>query len=201
MRSTGTAKSTIRQVLFFCWLFCCLAEIRWSVCILKSYSIFLRVILKDGFRVVHILLVRMVKFKFLAQFPVDHIPHAFVFSLILSFFANPLYSLITWLSISSLSPHNLQSLFCCVLSIFTLTYFVLIAFFLLLLEEIPSHFLGFPFLATAKSSPMRFRLFVTWNKHTTAFFMSHLCFLVIVLVSLFNDTPTFLGYLIPNLSF
>ena len=34
-----------------------------------------RLILQDGFRVEHIPLVRMVKFQFLAQFPMDHFPH------------------------------------------------------------------------------------------------------------------------------
>ena len=49
-----------------------LAEIRWSVCISKS-QINVCLILLEGFRVIHIPLVRMVKFKFLAQFPVDHL--------------------------------------------------------------------------------------------------------------------------------
>ena len=38
--STGTTKSTIRQVLFFGWLSSHLAEIRWSICISKSLRIF-----------------------------------------------------------------------------------------------------------------------------------------------------------------
>ena len=55
-----------------------MAEIRWSVCISKS---------QDGFLVVHIPFVCMVKFELLAQFPVDHLSiHScltlYIFSLI-----------------------------------------------------------------------------------------------------------------------
>ena len=67
-----TAKSTIRQVLFFLLTISRsgrLAGIRWSVCI--------------KFWVVHIPFVRMVKFKFIAQFPLDQLPQPVVSSLIL----------------------------------------------------------------------------------------------------------------------
>ena len=124
--SAGMAKSTFRLVLFFfsfffffCWL--SLGLVVWSrlgdpfvsqnsrgVCVFNFL---------DGFCVVHMPLVRMVKFKLLAQFPVDHLPHPFVSNLIL-FFANLLHSLIIWLIVLSWSPHNLL---CCVLSIFALT--------------------------------------------------------------------------------
>ena len=43
--------------------------------------------------------------------------------------ANLLHSLLMWLIVSSLSPHNLHFLFCCVLFIFSLIQFVLMAFF------------------------------------------------------------------------
>ena len=76
------------------------------------------VILQDRCWVVQIPFVRMVKFQFLAQFPVDHLTHPVLFSLIL-FGANLLHSLIMWLIISSLSPHNLHRLFCCVVGLFT----------------------------------------------------------------------------------
>ena len=45
-----------------------------------------------GFRVVHRAFIRMVKFQFLAQLPVDHLPYTVVSTLILL-----LYSLIMWL--------------------------------------------------------------------------------------------------------
>ena len=68
--SSGTAKSIIRQVLFFFLLtitwFGRLAEIRWSVSISKSYRILCVSFSRDGFWVVHIPFVRMVEFKFLA---------------------------------------------------------------------------------------------------------------------------------------
>ena len=53
-----------------------------------------------------------------------------------SFCVNLLHLLIMWSTISSLSPHNLHLLFCCVLSILTLIWLVLTALFVLLLEEI-----------------------------------------------------------------
>ena len=42
----------------------------------------MRLALLDRFWVVHIPFVRMVKLKFLAQLPVDHLAHPVVFSLI-----------------------------------------------------------------------------------------------------------------------
>ena len=44
-----------------------------------------------------------------------------------SFCANLLHSLIMWLMVSSLSPHNQHLLFCCVLSILALIWLVLMA--------------------------------------------------------------------------
>ena len=58
-----------------------LAEIKWSVCMSKSLRS-LRFILQERCWVVHIPFVRTVKFKFLAQFPVDHLAHTVVSSLI-----------------------------------------------------------------------------------------------------------------------
>ena len=51
------------------------AEIRWSVCISKSH--------RSLCWVVHIPFVGMVKFKFLAHFPVDHLAYPVMFSLVL----------------------------------------------------------------------------------------------------------------------
>ena len=50
---------------------------------LKIQEEFVRFILQNKFRVVHIPFVRMVKLKFLAQFPVDYLVQPVVFSLIL----------------------------------------------------------------------------------------------------------------------
>ena len=78
----------------------------------------LYLILQDGFRVVDIQLFRMVKFRFLAQFPGIPLPPCRVSPYSLS--ANLLHSLIMWLVVSSLSPHNLYLLSNCVLSILAL---------------------------------------------------------------------------------
>ena len=64
--------------------------------------------------------VSMVKFKIPAQFPVDHISHRIMSCLIL-FCANLLHSIIMRLSVWSLSPHNLDQILCCILSILALT--------------------------------------------------------------------------------
>ena len=58
-----------------------LAEIKWSVCMSKSRRS-LCVILQDRCWVVHRPFVHMVKFKFLAQFPVDYFSHSIVSSFI-----------------------------------------------------------------------------------------------------------------------
>ena len=81
-RSAGTAKSTILQFLFFCWLL--LGLVFWprlgNPCICQSpigvYVLFSRT---AG----HISFVGMVKFKFLAHLPVDHLAHPAVSSFIL----------------------------------------------------------------------------------------------------------------------
>ena len=83
--STGTAKFTIRQVLFFCYHYV------WSTGrgeVIRLYfkipNNFVRLIFLDGFWVVHIKFVRMVKLKLLAQFSVDHLAHTVMSSLIIS---------------------------------------------------------------------------------------------------------------------
>ena len=69
----------------FCWFFTRsghLSEMRGSVRMLKSHWS-LCLIFQDRCCVVHIPFVRMVKFNFLAQFPVDHLAYPVVSSLIL----------------------------------------------------------------------------------------------------------------------
>ena len=70
----------------------------------------------------------MVKFKFLEQFPVDHLPHPVMSSLILSLW-HLIHSLIMWLIVSSLLSRNLYLLFCCVFSILASILLVLMAMF------------------------------------------------------------------------
>ena len=78
---------------------------------LKILMNFVSLIFLDGFQFEHM---PLVKFLFLAQFPVDHLPHSVVPSVVL-FGASLLHSLIMRLIVSSLSPDNLHLLFCCIL--------------------------------------------------------------------------------------
>ena len=112
---------------FFCWL--SLGLVIWP----RSGALFVSqnprevcTFLQDGFQVVHIPLVRIVKFKFLAQFPVDHTFPTQSSLVLYSFCAN---LLIIWLIIFSLSRHNPHLLFYCILSIFAVIQFVLMALF------------------------------------------------------------------------
>ena len=78
LSSTGTAKSTILQIVFFLLIIMrsgLLARIRWSVCILTSH--------RNSWRVVHIPFVCTVELKFPAHFPVDHLADLVVSCLIL----------------------------------------------------------------------------------------------------------------------
>ena len=71
--SAGTVKSHIRQILFFSFFFFFFfffLTITWSGRL-------------DGFWVIHIPFVRMVKFELLTRFLVDYLPHLVAFSLIL----------------------------------------------------------------------------------------------------------------------
>ena len=62
-----------------------------------------------------------------------------------SFNANLLHSLIMWLMVSSLSPHNLHLLFCCVLSILALIWLIFIAVFYAAIKRNLVSLLSFPF--------------------------------------------------------
>ena len=75
----------------FCWLS---LEIRWFVFISKSYRI-LGFILQDNFWFVHVPFGSMVKFRFLAHFPVDHLPT--LSCLVLYFLCTSLLHSLMWL--------------------------------------------------------------------------------------------------------
>ena len=92
---------------------------------LKIPKNFERLILQDRFWVLHIPLVRIVKFQFL-QWITLPTQSCLVFY---SFWANLLPSLIMWLIVSSISPHNLHLLFCYIFSILALLWLVLIEFY------------------------------------------------------------------------
>ena len=63
------------------------------------------------------------------------------------FCANLLHSLITWLMVSSLFPHNLHLLFCCVLSILAWIWLVLRALFSAAIRRVSVSLLRFLFLS------------------------------------------------------
>ena len=83
--STGTAKSTILQI-FVVVDYYKIWSSGWDqvICLfLKISEKFVRLILEDRFWLEHMPFVRMIKFKFLLQFPVDYLAHLVVSSLIL----------------------------------------------------------------------------------------------------------------------
>ena len=106
----------------------CLSEIRWSVCMSKSHRSLRVSFSRTGAGLcIHHLFVWS-NWNFL------HISHLITLPtqsclVLYSFCANLLHSLIMWLIVSSLSPHSLHLLFCCVLSILALIWFVLMALF------------------------------------------------------------------------
>ena len=75
---------------------------------------FVRVILRDWCWFVHIQLVRMVNFKFLAKFPVDHFSHPVMSRLILlrRYFATFAYYVIDFFRLS----HHIIHIYCFVVS-------------------------------------------------------------------------------------
>ena len=150
---------------------------------------FVRLIFKNGFRVMQISFVRGVKSKFLAQFPVDHLPLPVMSSLILC--ANLLHSLIMWLIVSSLSPHNLYLLFRWTMSVFALTYLVLMTLFCAAVWRDSVSLLRLPFLSHV--SVFLYDILVVYRlKCPYNCFSSHFCFLVIFVLLRFVLSAVFL---------
>ena len=117
--SAGTAKSTILQILFLLLIIMrsgLLAGIRWSVCMLKSHRSLCETFswTGAGLCIYHLFIWSNWNFLHISQWIT--LPTQLCLALY-SFCANLLHSLIMWLFISSLSPHSLHLLFCCVLSI------------------------------------------------------------------------------------
>ena len=105
------------------------------------------VILQDRCSVVHIPFVLMTKCKFLAKLPVDNLIHPVVSRLLLILWYFFKHSIIMWLMVSSLSPHNLHLLFCCGLSILTLILLVRTALYCAALRRYSFFLKRFPFLS------------------------------------------------------
>ena len=123
--SAGSAKCTIRQVLFylFCWLSPGLVDIWWSVGISKflrnSGVSFSRTY--SGLCIYHWFVWSNFNFLHNSQWIIT-----LSCLVIYSFCTSLLHS---WLIVLSISPHNLHLLFSCILHIFVLTYSVLMALF------------------------------------------------------------------------
>ena len=120
------AKFTIRQVHFCFWL--SLGMVVWSrlgVCISKSQrNLCFSFCRTDSGLCIYLLFIwSNLNFLYNSLWMNFSTQSCLVFY---SFCANLLHSLIIWLIFSSLSPHNLHLLFCCVLSLFALVLFVII---------------------------------------------------------------------------
>ena len=104
------AKSTIWQVLFFWWL--SLSLVIWSrigdLIVSQNLWKFVCLALPGRFWVLHIPLVHISKFKFLAQFLMGHLAHSFMLNLILFWGLFAAFANYIWLIILSLSPYSLQ---------------------------------------------------------------------------------------------
>ena len=112
-----------------------LAEIMWSVCISKSHRSLCLSFSSTGagLCIYHLLAWSNLNFLHISQWITLPTQSCLALN---SFYANLLHSLIMWLMVSSLSPHSLYLLFCCVLSILALIWLVLIVLFVLPLGEI-----------------------------------------------------------------
>ena len=124
--STGTAKSTILQILFLLLIIMrsgLLVWIRWSVCMLKSHRSLCKSFSRTGAGLCIYYLFVWSNWNFLHISQWITLPTQSCLALY-SFCANLLHSLIMWLIVSSLSLHSLHLLFCCVLSILALIWFV-----------------------------------------------------------------------------
>ena len=97
-----------------------------------------------------------------------------------SFRANLLHSLIMWLIVSSLSPHSLHLLFCCVLSIHALIWLVLLALFCAAIRRVSVSLLRFPFLSLVQVFSCEM-MFICRLKRPYSCFSSYFCFLFIVI--------------------
>ena len=163
--SARTVKFTIQQVLFFLLIITwsgCLVEIRWSLCISKfQRSLCISFSRTDSGLCMH-------HFNSLHNSQWIILPTQSCL-LIYTFCASLLHSLIMWLIFSSLSPHNLHLLPCCVLSILVLIWLNLMALFNAAIRRNSVFSWSFPFLDSSTFSRDRCRLLVVYNVHRFVF--------------------------------
>ena len=136
--------------------------------------------------------IRMVEFKFLAQFSVDHLAHPLV---LYSFSASLEHLLIMWLIVSSLSPHDLHLLLCCVLSNLALIWWVLMALFCAAFRRNSVSLLRFTFFSHVHVFWCEMSPFSLLNRPESCL-SSYFCFIVIVLLILMSSVL----FLVPVIS-
>ena len=150
--SARTARSTILQILFFLFIIIILllsgllVEISWSVCMLKSHRSLCKSFYRTGAELCIYHLFVWSNWNFLHIFQWITLPTQSYLALY-SFCANLLHSLIMWLIVSSLSPHCLHLLFCCVLSMLALIWLVLMALSCAAIRRDSVSLLRFPLLS------------------------------------------------------
>ena len=147
--SARTAKSIIWLVLFFLLIVIrsgLLTGIRWSLCMSKSHRSLCVLFSWTGAELCIYHLFGWSNFNLLHISQWITLPTQSCLVLY-SFYANLLHSLIMWLIVSSLSPHSLHLLFCCVLAILALMWLVLMALFCAAIRRDSLSFLKFPFLS------------------------------------------------------
>ena len=123
-----------------------LAGIRWSVFMLKSHRSLCESFSRTGAGLCIYHLLVWSNLNFLHTYQWITLPTQSCLALY-SFCANLLHSLITWLIASSLSPHSLHLLFCCVLSILALIWLVLMTLSCAAIRIDSVSLLRFPFLS------------------------------------------------------
>ena len=123
-----------------------LADIRWSVCMSMFHrSLYVSFSRTDaGLCIYHLFVWSNLNFLHISQWITLPTQSCVV---LCSFWANMRHSLIMWLMISSLSPHNLHLLFCCVLSILALIWLFLMTLFCAAIRRDSVSLLRFPFLS------------------------------------------------------
>ena len=124
----GQKKLQFGRFSFFVVDYQGLVVIWWSVCISKSLNSFwVSFFMTDSTQwKCHLFVWSNFNFLHDSQWISFHPQSCLV---LYSFCPNLLYSLIMWLMVSSLSPHTLHLLFCCVLSILALIWLVLMSLF------------------------------------------------------------------------
>ena len=152
MWSAGTEKSTVLQFLFLFLLIIIrsdlLAKIRWSMGISKSHWSLCVSFSRTGLGlcICHLFVWSNFNFLHISQWITLPTQSCLV---LYSYSANLQHSLIMWLMVSSLSPHSLHLLFCCVLSILALMWLVLRALFCAAIRRDSVSLLKFLFLSHA----------------------------------------------------